>query len=84
MKRRSYHDPLHGEIVPDSNEPAEALVNALIDATAFQRLRPIRQLGPSFLTFHGAALRRFTHSLRFFHLPRRALHHPIRFPPELP
>jgi len=83
MKRRSYHDPLHGEIVLDSNDPAEAMVIALIDAPAFQRLRRIRQLGPAFLTFHGAESSRFTHSIGVLHLARRALQHLERLTPEL-
>ena len=83
MKRRSYHDPLHGEIVLDSNDPAEAMVIALIDAPAFQRLRRIRQLGPAFLTFHGAESSRFTHSIGVLHLARRALQHLERLAPEL-
>ena len=32
MSRRSYHDPLHGEIVLDRSEPAEAMAIDLIDA----------------------------------------------------
>ena len=83
MSRRSYHDPLHGEIVLDSSLPAEAMAIALIDAPAFQRLRRIRQLGPAFLTFHGAESSRFTHSLGVLHLARRALTHLERLQPAL-
>lgn len=83
MTRRTYHDPLHGEIVLDNAEPAEAMAMALIDAPAFQRLRRIRQLGPAFLTFHGAESSRFTHSLGVLHLARRALGHLERQAPEL-
>ena len=54
MTRRTYHDPLHGEIVLDNAEPAEAMAMALIDAPAFQRLRPIPHPGPPFPTFPGA------------------------------
>ncbi len=45
----------------------------LIDSAPFQRLRRIRQLGPAFLTFHGAESSRFTHSLGVFHLARKSL-----------
>jgi HD superfamily phosphohydrolase len=83
MTRRTYHDPLHGEIVLDNAEPAEAMAMALIDAPAFQRLRRIRQRGPAFLTFHGAESSRFTHSLGVLHLARRALGHLERQAPEL-
>ena len=83
MSRRSYHDPLHGEIVLDRSVPAEAMVIDLIDAPAFQRLRRIRQLGPAFLTFHGAESSRFTHSIGVLHLARRALTHLERLQPDL-
>jgi len=45
----------------------------LIETAPFQRLRRIRQLGPAFLTFHGAESSRFTHSLGVLHLARMAL-----------
>ncbi len=82
MSLRTYHDPLHRGINLDSNKPEEALVMALIDTEPFQRLRRIRQLGPAYLTFHGAESSRFTHSLGVFQLARRALqrlgkHNPI-------
>jgi HD superfamily phosphohydrolase len=83
IKRRVYHDPLHGEIVLDRSEPAEAMAMDLIDGPSFQRLRRIRQLGPAFLTFHGAESSRFTHSLGVLHLARRALAHLERQRPEL-
>ncbi|MEO1791176.1 MAG: HD domain-containing protein [Cyanobacteria bacterium J06629_19] len=63
MAKRTYHDPLHGAISLESSDPVEALLTALIDTPAFQRLRRIRQLGPANLTFHGAETSRFTHSL---------------------
>jgi HD superfamily phosphohydrolase len=73
MASRIYHDPLHGAIRLERAEPAEALAVALIDTIPFQRLRRIRQLGPAFLTFHGAESSRFTHSLGVLHLARLAL-----------
>ena len=73
MSRRTYHDPLHGAIRLDQADPAEALAIDLIDTAPFQRLRRIRQLGPAFLTFHGAESSRFTHSLGVLHLARLAL-----------
>jgi len=81
MGPRTYHDPLHGAIRLDRAEPAEALVIDLIDSAPFQRLRRIRQLGPAFLTFHGAESSRFTHSLGVLQVARLALqqlepHHP--------
>ena len=72
MSLRTYHDPLHHGINLDSGKPAEAMVMELIDSEPFQRLRRIRQLGPAFLTFHGAESSRFTHSLGVFHIARKA------------
>jgi HD superfamily phosphohydrolase len=83
MGSRTYHDPLHGAIRLDRQQPAEALAIALIDTAPFQRLRRIRQLGPAYLTFHGAESSRFTHSLGVLDLARRALRELCRFQPEL-
>ena len=69
---RTYHDPLHGAITLDGDDPVEALLTELIDTPAFQRLRRIRQLGPASLTFHGAETSRFTHSLGVLAVARRA------------
>jgi len=83
MSSRTYHDPLHGAIRLERSEPAEALAIALIDTVPFQRLRRIRQLGPAFLTFHGAESSRFTHSLGVLHLARLALQQLERQNPAL-
>jgi hypothetical protein len=83
MSQRTYHDPLHGAIRLDASQPAEALVIDLIDTAPFQRLRRIRQLGPAYLTFHGAESSRFTHSLGVLHLARQALNGLERRAPEL-
>ena len=83
MSLRTYHDPLHGAITLDRALPAEALVVDLIDTAPFQRLRRIRQLGPAYLTFHGAESSRFTHSLGVLHLARQALSGLVRQAPEL-
>mgnify|MGYP006270553991 CR=1 FL=1 len=83
MSSRTYHDPLHGAIRLDQGDPAEALAIALIDTAPFQRLRRIRQLGPAFLTFHGAESSRFTHSLGVLHLARLALQQLERQQPHL-
>jgi HD superfamily phosphohydrolase len=83
MSQRTYHDPLHGAIRLDRQIPAEALVIDLIDTAPFQRLRRIRQLGPAFLTFHGAESSRFTHSLGVLHLARLAMQQLETLHPEL-
>jgi uncharacterized protein len=83
MSHRTYHDPLHGAIRLDRNDPAEAMAIDLIDTAPFQRLRRIRQLGPAFLTFHGAESSRFTHSLGVLQVARLALQHLERLEPKL-
>jgi uncharacterized protein len=80
---RTYHDPLHGAITLDSSDPVEALLIALIDTPAFQRLRRIRQLGPASLTFHGAEASRFTHSLGVMAVARRAFDRITSLYPQL-
>ena len=83
MSTRTYHDPLHGNIQLDGHDPAEAMVMGLVDSSPFQRLRRIRQLGPAFLTFHGAESSRFTHSLGVFQLARKAFNHLLPQDPSL-
>ncbi|MBD2260971.1 HD domain-containing protein [Pseudanabaena sp. FACHB-2040] len=80
---RSYHDPLHGAITLDGDDPTEALLIRLIDTPPFQRLRRIRQLGPASLTFHGAESSRFTHSLGVMAVTRRAFDRLAQQHPEL-
>ncbi len=75
MSTRTYYDPLHKSISLNSSIPEEKMVMELIDSSPFQRLRRIKQLGPAYLTFHGAESSRFTHSLGVFHLARRAINH---------
>ncbi len=75
MSTRTYYDPLHHSITLNSSIPEEKMVMELIDSSPFQRLRRIKQLGPAYLTFHGAESSRFTHSLGVFHLARRAINH---------
>ncbi len=83
QKTRTYHDPLHGAITLDRADPVEALLIELIDTSAFQRLRRIRQLGPANLTFHGAESSRFTHSLGVMAIARRAFDRLAVMYPEL-
>lgn len=85
LRGRTYHDPLHGAIGLDGQNPVEALLIQLIDTPAFQRLRRIRQLGPASLTFHGAEASRFTHSLGVMTVARRAFDRlSTRYPQLLP
>ena len=45
------------------NVPLNARIEAVVDHPAFQRLRAIRQLGPTHLVYPGAVHTRFEHSL---------------------
>lgn len=80
---RTYHDPLHGAITLNAADPVEALLTKIIETSAFQRLRRIRQLGPASLVFHGAEMSRFTHSLGVMAVARRAFDRLASLHPEL-
>jgi HD superfamily phosphohydrolase len=53
---------------------------ALLDQPAVQRLRRVRQLGPTFLVYPGAVHTRFEHSLGAFGVMQRALLSLLRDP----
>lgn len=61
-------DPVHDEILVD-----DPWIWKLVNTAVVQRLRRIRQLGTSYLTFHGAEHSRFTHSLGAYETMRRVL-----------
>lgn len=63
-------DPVHDEILVE-----DPWIWQLVNTAAVQRLRRIRQLGTSYLTFHGAEHSRFTHSLGAYETMRRVLHY---------
>jgi HD superfamily phosphohydrolases len=67
-EEKVFKDPVHKYIyVQDS------LIWNLINTKEFQRLRRIRQLGTSYLTFHGAEHSRFSHSLGVYEITRRII-----------
>jgi hypothetical protein len=67
-EEKVFKDPVHKYIyVQDS------LIWDLINTREFQRLRRIRQLGTSFLTFHGAEHSRFNHSLGVYEIARKII-----------
>lgn len=71
MRPKLFRDPVHDIIAYDQDDPVEATLLALVDAPEVQRLRRVRQLGMTFLVFHGAEHSRFTHSMGVCHLARR-------------
>lgn len=67
-EEKVFKDPVHNYIyVKDQT------IWDLINSMEFQRLRRIRQLGTSYLTFHGAEHSRFSHSLGVYEITRRII-----------
>src|SRR5262245_23197499 len=73
MAERIYRDPVHNIIRLRTDSDEGELMMRLIDASEFQRLRRIKQLGLGLYTYQGAEHSRFTHSLGAFHLMTRVL-----------
>ncbi len=73
MSERIYRDPVHNIIRLRTDSDEGELMMRLIDASEFQRLRRIKQLGLGLYTYQGAEHSRFTHSLGAFHLMTRVL-----------
>lgn len=67
-EEKVFKDPVHRYI-----HVKDPLIWKLIGTREFQRLRRIKQLGTSFLTFHGAEQSRFGHSLGVYEITRRML-----------
>lgn len=65
-EEKVFKDPVHRYI-----HVKNRLIWELIGTPEFQRLRRIRQLGTTFLTFHGAEHSRFGHSLGVYEIVRR-------------
>ena len=80
--KRIFHDPIHKEIIIDSNKSEELMIMELIDSLAFQRLRRIKQLGAASLLFHGAESSRFTHSIGVFCVARKIYRRLVEIKPE--
>ncbi|MBO2945930.1 HD domain-containing protein [Paenibacillus sp. F411] len=67
-EEKVFKDPVHNYI-----HVQDDLIWRLINTPEFQRLRRIRQLGTSFLTFHGAEHSRFSHSLGVYEITRKII-----------
>jgi HD superfamily phosphohydrolase len=61
LPHETIRDPVHGDIF------LTALERAIIDTPAFQRLRYLHQLGPTYLVYPGAVHNRFLHSIGTLH-----------------
>ncbi|MBB6674893.1 HD domain-containing protein [Cohnella nanjingensis] len=67
-EEKVFKDPVHNSIYVQ-----DATIWGLINTPEFQRLRRIRQLGTSYLTFHGAEHSRFSHSLGVYEITRKII-----------
>lgn len=67
-EEKVFKDPVHNYI-----HVQDDIIWRLINTPEFQRLRRVRQLGTSFLTFHGAEHSRFSHSLGVYEITRRII-----------
>ncbi|NJM00317.1 MAG: HD domain-containing protein [Synechococcaceae cyanobacterium SM2_3_2] len=71
-KPQRIRDPLHNLIEFNTSE-FERVIWKVIQTKPFQRLRRIKQLGFSDLTFPGATHTRFAHSIGVFHTARQLM-----------
>ncbi|MBD2848326.1 HD domain-containing protein [Paenibacillus sp. IB182496] len=67
-EEKVFKDPVHKYVYVQD----EVIWN-LINTKEFQRLRRIRQLGATYLTFHGAEHSRFSHSLGVYEITRKII-----------
>ncbi|RFU62371.1 HD domain-containing protein [Peribacillus glennii] len=67
-EEKVFKDPVHRYV-----HVRDRVIWDLIGTREFQRLRRIRQLGTTFLTFHGAEHSRLNHSLGVYEIVRRII-----------
>lgn len=67
-EEKVFKDPIHNYI-----HVQDQVIWDLINTKEFQRLRRIRQLGTSYLTFHSAEHSRFSHSLGVYEITRKII-----------
>lgn len=67
-EEKVFKDPVHHYVYV-----RDQTIWELINTKEFQRLRRIRQLGTTYLTFHGAEHSRFSHSLGVYEITRRII-----------
>ncbi|MBM7714439.1 HD superfamily phosphohydrolase [Bacillus thermophilus] len=76
-EEKVFKDPVHGYI-----HVRDKLIWDLIGTREFQRLRRIKQLGTTYLTFHGAEHSRFSHSLGVYEIVRKIIDEVFEGRPE--
>lgn len=76
-EEKVFKDPVHRYV-----HVRDRVIWDLIGTREFQRLRRIKQLGTTFLTFHGAEHSRFSHSLGVYEIVRRIVDDVFRGRPE--
>ncbi len=76
-EEKVFKDPVHGYV-----HVRDKIIWDLIGTKEFQRLRRIKQLGTTYLTFHGAEHSRFNHSLGVYEIVRRIVDDVFRGRPE--
>jgi len=76
-EEKVFKDPVHRYI-----HVRDKVIWDLIGTKEFQRLRRIRQLGTTYLTFHGAEHSRFNHSLGVYEIVRRIVDDVFKGRPE--
>lgn len=67
-EEKVFKDPVHRYV-----HVRDRVIWDLIGTPEFQRLRRIKQLGTTYLTFHGAEHSRFNHSLGVYEIVRRII-----------
>ena len=76
-EEKVFKDPVHRYI-----HVRDRVIWDLIGTKEFQRLRRIKQLGTTYLTFHGAEHSRFNHSLGVYEIVRRIVDDGFQGRPE--
>jgi uncharacterized protein len=76
-EEKVFKDPVHRYV-----HVRDKVIWDLIGTKEFQRLRRIKQLGTTYLTFHGAEHSRFNHSLGVYEIIRRIIDDVFKGRPE--
>ncbi|WP_010677250.1 HD domain-containing protein [Bacillus timonensis] len=77
-EEKVFKDPVHSYV-----HVQDRVIWELVATSEFQRLRRIRQLGTTYITFHGAEHSRFNHSLGVYEIVRRIIDDVFREKPFL-